>query len=188
MGVVDKFLNAMRLNSDEDDYFDDEFFDEEEAEEEEAPKKFLRRDRKKQEVNEEPTFYTTEKEEKPTMRAAAPVSSKVTPMRASKKAAQTSRTTMEVCVIVPISVEDAHEITETLVAGRTVILNLEGLDLEIAQRIIDFTSGSCYAMDGNLQRISNFIFLVTPSHVDISGDFQALMSSALGGGSLQTDI
>ena len=44
---------------------------------------------------------------------------------------------MEVCVIKPNSVEDAREITETLLSGRTVILNLEGLDLEVAQRIID---------------------------------------------------
>lgn len=50
---------------------------------------------------------------------------------------------MEVCVIKPTSVEDAREITETLLANRTVVLNLEGLDVDIAQRIIDFTSGSC---------------------------------------------
>ena len=41
-------------------------------------------------------------------------------------------------------------------------LNLEGMDLEIAQRIIDFTSGATYAISGNLQKISNYIFLVTP--------------------------
>ena len=51
---------------------------------------------------------------------------------------------MEVCVIKPTSVEDSREITETLLSGRTVILNLEGLDLEIAQRIIDFTSGATF--------------------------------------------
>lgn len=44
---------------------------------------------------------------------------------------------MEVCVIKPTSVEDAREITETLLANRTVVLNLEGLDVDIAQRIID---------------------------------------------------
>ena len=54
-----------------------------------------------------------------------------------------SNVNMEVCVIKPNSVEDAREITETLLSGRTVILNLEGLDLEVAQRIIDFTSGVC---------------------------------------------
>ena len=48
---------------------------------------------------------------------------------------------MEVCVIKPKSMEDAREITETLLGGCTVVLNMEGLDLDIAQRIIDFSSG-----------------------------------------------
>ena len=78
---------------------------------------------------------------------------------------------MEVCVIKPTSVEDAREITETLLNNRTVVLNVEGLDVEIAQRIIDFTSGSCFAVSGNLQKISNYIFIITPESVDISGDF-----------------
>ncbi len=85
---------------------------------------------------------------------------------------------MEVCVIKPTSVEDAREITETLLANRTVVLNLEGLDVDIAQRIIDFTSGSCFAISGNLQKISHYIFIITPASVDISGDFQELLSGA----------
>ena len=85
---------------------------------------------------------------------------------------------MEVCVIKPNTMEDTREITETLLSGRTVILNLEGLDLELAQRIIDFTSGSTFAIDGNLQKISNYIFLVTPASVDISGDMQDLLNTS----------
>ena len=85
---------------------------------------------------------------------------------------------MEVCVIKPTSVEDAREITETLLSNRTVVLNLEGLDVDIAQRIIDFTSGSCFAISGNLQKISHYIFIITPSSVDISGDFQDIFGGA----------
>ena len=87
-------------------------------------------------------------------------------------------TGMEVCVIKPTSVEDAREITETLLANRTVVLNLEGLDVDIAQRIIDFTSGSCFAISGNLQKISHYIFIITPASVDISGDFQDIFGGA----------
>ena len=70
-------------------------------------------------------------------------SSKVTPMRhpASRKGGN-----MEVCVVKPSSVDDSREITETLLSGRTVILNLEGMDLELAQRIIDFISGATFAI------------------------------------------
>ena len=47
---------------------------------------------------------------------------------------------------------------------------------DVAQRIIDFTSGSCFAISGNLQKISNYIFIITPSSVDISGDFQDILN------------
>ena len=86
---------------------------------------------------------------------------------------------MEVCVIKPTTVEDAREITETLLANRTVVLNMEGIDVDVAQRIIDFASGSCYAISGSLQKISHFIFIITPASVDISGDFQEILSGSL---------
>ena len=93
---------------------------------------------------------------------------------------------MEVCVIKPTNVDDSREITETLLSGRTVILNLEGLDLEAAQRIIDFTSGATFAIDGNLQKISNYIFLITPTTVDISGDLQDLLNTSFDVPSIKT--
>jgi len=97
----------------------------------------------------------------------------------SRQPRKTMGNGMEVCAIKPTVFEDSREITDTLLSNRTVVLNLEGLDVDIAQRIIDFTSGSCYAMRGNLQKISNYIFIITPASVDISGDFQALISGTL---------
>lgn len=156
MGVMDKFLNYMKLNDEEDEYYDDDYYDEEEIEE--KPKKTVMKD-------------LDDTEEKP--KKAAP---KVTPMRqASRKLTGSG---MEVCVIKPTSVEDAREITETLLANRTVVLNLEGIDVDVAQRIIDFTSGSCFAISGNLQKISHYIFIITPASVDISGDFQEILSGS----------
>ena len=96
-------------------------------------------------------------------------------MRPSSK--KTTSSGLEVCVIKPTSFEDAREITETLLMNRPVILNVEGLDVDIAQRIIDFSSGSCFAISGNLQKISNYIFIITPANVEISGDFQSLIDS-----------
>ena len=86
---------------------------------------------------------------------------------------------MEVCVVKPTSVDDSREITETLLAGRTVILNLEGMDVELAQRIIDFTSGACYSLGGRLQKVSSYIFILTPYNVDITGDFQNILDGAI---------
>ena len=173
MGVLDKFLNIMKLSDDDDDYENDDFFDEDDLEDyEEKPKrKLFGRDK----TNEETENFSAEEEEDYESRQTSSQNSKVTPMRRSGRRPQA--TGMEVCVIKPSSVDDAREITETLLSGRTVILNLEGLDLEIAQRIIDFTSGSCFAISGNLQKISNYIFIITPAAVDISGDFLNIVDS-----------
>lgn len=172
MGVLDKFLEVMKLD-DSDDYEDDDFFDDDEFDdfEDEKPKRGGLFKKEKQPVFDEEDDF----EPKKSFRS----NNKVTPMRQPSKR---NAPAMEVCVIKPNTMEDTREITETLLSGRTVILNLEGMDLEIAQRIIDFTSGSTFAIGGNLQKISNYIFLVTPANVDISGDLQDL----LGGGNNQS--
>lgn len=169
MGVLDKFLDAIKL-SDDDEYEDDDFFDDEfdDDYEDEKPKKGLFK-------KEKPAYDDDEEEFE--IKKPARSNSKVTPMR---QPARRNAPAMEVCVIKPNNMDDSREITETLLSGRTVILNLEGLDLEDAQRIIDFISGATFAIDGNLQKISNSIFLVTPAHVDISGDLQDLLGASLG--------
>ena len=166
MGVFDKFLDIMKLNDDEydDDFYDDEFDDDDF---DEKPRRSLFGKKSKDEYDD---FDIQDDDKK-----LAP-SSKVTPMR---QPASRRNANMEVCVVKPTSVDDSREITETLLAGRTVILNLEGMDLEIAQRIIDFISGATFAISGNLQKISNYIFLVTPTNVDISGDLQDLLGGSM---------
>ena len=182
MGVLDKFLDIMKL-SDEDDYDDDDFFDDDYDDdyEEKKPRRGFFRNRGKSYEDEDDEDF----EELParSSRASHSSSNKVTPMR---QPARRSSSNMEVCVIKPNSVDDAREITETLLSGRTVILNLEGLDLEVAQRIIDFTSGAAYAISGNLQKISNYIFLVTPTNVDISGDLQDLLNTSFDASSMRS--
>lgn len=165
MGVFDKFLDIMKLN--DDDYDDDDFYDDDYDDDfEEKPRKALFKKEK-----DDYDDFDMPAERKP--RSSS--NNKVTPMRQPNR----HSAGMEVCVVKPTSVDDAREITETLLANRTVILNLEGLDLEIAQRIIDFTSGATFAISGNLQKISNYIFLVTPTNVDITGDLQDLLGGSM---------
>ena len=183
MGVLDKFLDIMRL-SDDDDYEEDDFFDADyEYDFEVKPKKGLFRRGKKDSYDDD---YDDEDYdyEPPAKSRSSRSNNKVTPMRQPSR--RSNGVSMEVCVIRPNSVEDAREITETLLNGRTVILNLEGMDLEIAQRIIDFTSGAAYAISGNLQKISNYIFLVTPTNVDISGDLQDLLNTSFDASSMRS--
>ncbi len=162
MSLMDKFLDVMRLNGDDDDDDDYEFANEDYYDDDdyEEPKKKVTRRETKVEPKEEP---------KKTIQ-------KITPIGKSQKK-QVANTGMEVCVIKPTTIEDEIEIVDTLLSGRTVLINMEGLNLEIAQRIIDFTSGATYAMHGSLQKVSNYIFLATPNGVDISGDIQNLMDS-----------
>lgn len=178
MGVLDKFLDIMKLSDDEDDY--DDFYDDEYEDdyEEEKPKKGGLFNRGKSYEEDAEDDYDL-----PANSRNSRNNSKVTPMR---QPARRGSANMEVCVVKPSSVEDSREITETLLSGRTVILNLEGLDLEVAQRIIDFTSGATYAISGNLQKISNYIFLVTPTNVDISGDLQDLLNTSFDASSMRS--
>ena len=75
------------------------------------------------------------------------------------------------------SEEDSKDVVNTILSGRTVILNIEGLDIGIAQRIIDFTSGASFSIGGTLQKVSNYIFVVTPDSVDVSGDLAGIMDA-----------
>ncbi|HIY00006.1 cell division protein SepF [Faecalicatena contorta] len=203
MGVLDKFLDIMKLSDDDDDYENDDFFDDDDYEDDDYEdrsskkggllSKFNKGKDNSRDRDDDYDDYDDDYEERPARQSSSRSShsshqsggsSKVTPMRQPSSRRQAPN--MEVCVIKPSSVEDAREITETLLSGRTVILNLEGLDLEVAQRIIDFTSGATFAINGNLQKISNYIFLVTPTNVDISGDLQDLLGTSFDASSMRT--
>ena len=145
MGVMDKFLNAMKLNPDG-DYDDDDYDMDDEVVNEKPQRNSNYRD-----YDDDDDY-----EEKPKKAPA-----KVTQMRQPRKTLGNGD--MEVRVIKPASVEDSREVTDTLLSNRTVVLNLEGLDMDIAQRIIDFTFGSTYAIKGNFQKISQYIFIITPA-------------------------
>ena len=80
-------------------------------------------------------------------------------------------------MVKPTSIEDAREICDYLLAGKAVVLNMEGIHTEIAQRIIDFTSGACYSLGGSLQKVSSYIFILGPYNVDITGDLQNILGS-----------
>ncbi len=165
MGVFDKLIDVMHMPAD-DDYDDYDDYDDEDEEEEERRPLFSRKKKEEEEIEDRP---------KPVVKAASNSANKITPMRGSRRSGGAS--SMEVCVIKPSSFEDTREIAETLLTNRTVILNMEGIDMALAQRIIDFVSGACYAIDGTLQKISNYIFILTPASVDISGDLQGIMEA-----------
>lgn len=160
MGLLDKMLGAMKYD-DDGDY--DDYDDYDEYDDGPSRRSSSKRSIKSQTLDDD--FDDDEPAKKP----------KSTPKNGRSRMMSNG---MEVVVIKPTSVEDAREITDTLLDNHTVLLNMEGLDVDMAQRIIDFTSGSTYAIDGNLQKISHYIFILTPKNVDVSGDFQEILSGA----------
>ncbi len=161
MSVMDKLINAMKINDDPyDDEPDDDYYEDEEEDIEEE-------DSREEEEEEVPA-------PRQVRRRASAIEKEPAPARTVRRSMGDSG--MEVCVLKPQNVNDARDITDTLLMGSTVVLNLEGLDVEIAQRIIDFTSGSCYAIKGNVMKISHYIFVITPANVDISGDISTASS------------
>ena len=83
---------------------------------------------------------------------------------------------VKVVVVEPKSFDESQNIAEHLKAHRTVVLNLEKADSALAQRMVDFISGTTYALSGNMQKVGNAIFLFVPNNVDISGDLNFRIS------------
>ncbi len=70
----------------------------------------------------------------------------------------------------PTSFEQSEEICNFLKEKKSVIVNLEYVNKEVARRIIDFISGGVYALDGHIQKVSNSIFLIAPVNYEITNE------------------
>ena len=78
-------------------------------------------------------------------------------------------------LVVPRSFNDAQQIADKFKEGTPVILNLQGSDQDLSKRLIDFASGLTYALDGNMQRVADKVFLLTPRNVEVSAEERARM-------------
>ena len=198
MSFLDKFLDAVKVN---DDYDDDDFLDEadDDFEDEKPKKRFFKKleDDYDDDLDDDlPPVKNTKKEKKEKKTSAATKtvkqpktqnsSSKVTPMYSVKKktSGPSAGSSNEVCVIKPKKFDESTEIVDALLDNCTVILNLEGLDITLAQHIIDFTAGASYAIEGNIKKVSSYIFILTPEGVDITGDSQEILNDIAGSASM----
>lgn len=168
MGLIDKITKAFNLDNDdydEDDEYDD--YDEDESEEEEVKPSRLHKFRS----------VDTYEDNEPAAKTSKPSKSKNNVLSYnSKKKSSDGRPS--VCVFKPETFEEGREIVDTLLAKGIVVLNLEGLDYDMAQRIVDFSCGACYSIDGTLRKITNYIFVIAPHNVDVAGDFPELLAES----------
>ena len=172
MKFAEKFLNMMKLNDadDETEPFDEEYnevteeegYDEEEMEdeEEEPHKPILSLRRKKKDLTE------SQEDDEDSQ-------SRVIPFHGKEEEGESVK------VIRPQTFNEAQIVADFLKEGKTIVVNLEGIEIGQAQRIIDFTSGACYSLGGSLQKVSSYIFVLGPANVDITGDLQNILGGSV---------
>lgn len=79
---------------------------------------------------------------------------------------------IKVVIQSPQNILEARELCDHLKSNKPVIMNVEGVETPLAQRMVDFLSGAVYCLDGDIQKISTGIFLATPASIEITGDLK----------------
>ncbi|MGK2958703.1 MAG: cell division protein SepF [Acidimicrobiales bacterium] len=70
----------------------------------------------------------------------------------------------------PDSFNEVQQIADRFIAGTPVIMNLQGVDRDLSRRFVDFASGMCYGLSGQMERVTNQVYLLTPSNVEVSAE------------------
>lgn len=83
-----------------------------------------------------------------------------------------SNNQFKVVIVQPESFDEARDICDHLKNKKPVVINLESISKETAQRVVDFLSGSVYGLNGDIQKVAAGIFLIAPNNVDIMGVFK----------------
>lgn len=165
---MSKFMDFLKLSDPEEDYDDDGLFDDDDDEDDEEEEFSFPRRKKK----EKPAYDDDDEEEYSSRRSRLRQSKSTT--NPSKLVSINSRNNRrsQVFVIKPQDISHAQTVTQYLKEGNLVVINMEGVEIHIAQRIIDFIGGACDALDGSIQGISNNIFIAAPSNVAVTGDLR----------------
>ena len=153
MGLSDTFKKLVGIEDVEDEF---------EEEEVEAEKERLARE----------TSRRAQPEYKAPKTSAMPSSDqpKTVPMERRISVAGTSA--FKLVVIEPKSFDECPKLVDSLKGRRPVIINLEKIETETAKKIFDFLSGATYALNGNVQKVANNIFIFAPESVDIAANHE----------------
>lgn len=149
MGIFDEFKRLARPYEDEEEDDYDEF--------DISPRPVERRERERIErpVRSESTYNSAPLEDE---------------RRGNKVVNIRAATQLQVVLVKPERFEDASSIADHLREKRTVVLNLESTNKEIARRLLDFLAGVSYAQEGKIKRVAVSTYIITPYNVDILGD------------------
>lgn len=183
------FLDFFKMKDlDDDDEFDDDLFDDDDDDDDDE--EYVPRSRAKTQVRREPvqekSSYTgSYSSNRPSTSSAGytaankqqqqsrPVqNNKLVEFNNTRQRSDNYRSKSEVYVIKPQEISESQTVTDFLKSGKTIVINMEGLELAPAQRIIDFIGGACYALNGSLQAITANIFIAAPDSIEVSGDLR----------------
>ena len=156
MGLLDEFKRlAHPYEDEEDDDFEDDY--------EPAPRPVDRRDRDRSRDR------IPERRSAPSSYYDAP-SDLDSDRRSNKVVNIRAATQLQVVLVKPDCFDNASEISDHLREKRTVVLNLESTNKDIARRLLDFLAGVSYAQEGKIKKVAISTYIITPYNVDILGD------------------
>lgn len=182
------FLDYFKLNDSGDD-FDDDLFDEDDDDYDDYEPKAAQPAKASPYQSQKSSYSAAtaqpaqkkQKTAKQTRSTAPSNNNKLVSINSSRS----QYSSQHVYVIKPDEFDDAQMIIDHLRSGQAIVINMEGIELSTAQRIIDFIAGACYAVDGSLQAISGNIFIAAPNDIYVSGD---LREEILGDSSLASQF
>lgn len=121
-----------------------------------------------QEENEDTMDFVSKASDSTVQYSAAPAAD--TTKRGNKVVNIHATAQLQVVLVKPERFDDASTVADHLNSKRTVVLNLESANKDVARRILDFLSGVAYANDGQIKKVANCTFIITPYNVGIMGD------------------
>lgn len=186
--LIQNILDSLKLTDEEDDFDDDDFMETRSSKRErEQPKQAVqerepltppKRFESSRSYNKsaaprqissyEDDDYESPKRERTSYSDRQQTGGRIVPIRPATQG-------LEVCIMKPNHFEDSQGVCDMLKNERAIILNLEGMDLALAQRIMDFISGSIYSLNAKIHQISGYVFCISPEKVDISGDYMDMI-------------
>lgn len=186
--LIQNILDSLKLTDEEDDFDDDDFMETRSSKREreqpkqavqerepltppkrfESSKSYNKSAAPRQISSYEDDDYESPKRERTSYSDRQQTGGRIVPIRPATQG-------LEVCIMKPNHFEDSQGVCDMLKNERAIILNLEGMDLALAQRIMDFISGSIYSLNAKIHQISGYVFCISPEKVDISGDYMDMI-------------
>lgn len=159
MGFIDELKRLARPYEDEEDdsYYEDDY---------EPVSRSDKSDRADRSVRSE----RADRRDRPSMEGTGSIFPVENERRSNKVVNIHTTTQLQVVLVKPERFENASEIADHLREKRTVVLNLESTNKDIARRLLDFLSGVAYANEGKIKKVAISTYIITPYNVDILGD------------------